>query len=544
MERSEERRLGQSGQALILFTLMLVAFLGFCALVVDVGRVYAERRYMQNGADAGALAIGAVLSKSYAPCSAGQGCVDGVGTLMSEADAVRLAQAEADSNASLLSGFQDATHLGNYTAPIAVMVQYVRWGTTNYITMDPNSGATLPGDTFKIRVVDQSSWTSWFPLPTGGADLLRKEPAQAAADAVVMIKGSDSVPTYSSWPMVRRRSTVDPTQQRLDTRTPYEFWSANVVNQVDKAGSSWKAMIDYSLYSDRFNGAGYSTSTSRKIQAIEQARAYKYDTVAWPTNYDDMSCNNGMTVGYCGRTWDTRANTPLIGNLPPLVSADNPRDPQNRIYYGMNNLSLTNQWWTKSCTETGGTAGDCGVPDQATLDTQPNTPGHYALGAVPSDFRLDYWPAEGDWVETYPGGSLGGGNWGTGVFAELRDYIQRHGELCAFTNKTVTYKNQTVIGGPCANVTIYLWEGAQYYNSGGTTPATWWRPWDASGNTPPDRVHIVDWWNFSFYLNLVDDISNSHVVGFWTSVGAEGIPDPDTSGKPNGKFDYYFPVGG
>lgn len=44
------------GQALIQVTVMLVVILACVALAIDVGRVYAERRHMQNAADAGALA--------------------------------------------------------------------------------------------------------------------------------------------------------------------------------------------------------------------------------------------------------------------------------------------------------------------------------------------------------------------------------------------------------------------------------------------------------------------------------------------------------
>jgi Flp pilus assembly protein TadG len=45
-----------SGQALIWFALSLVVLLGIAALAIDVGRLYGERRRMQNAADAAALA--------------------------------------------------------------------------------------------------------------------------------------------------------------------------------------------------------------------------------------------------------------------------------------------------------------------------------------------------------------------------------------------------------------------------------------------------------------------------------------------------------
>ena len=44
-----------SGQALIYIAISMFVLLGFVALAVDVGHVYAERRHMQNAADAGAL---------------------------------------------------------------------------------------------------------------------------------------------------------------------------------------------------------------------------------------------------------------------------------------------------------------------------------------------------------------------------------------------------------------------------------------------------------------------------------------------------------
>jgi uncharacterized membrane protein len=46
----------QAGQSIVLVCLFLTAMLAFAALAVDVGRFIAERRYLQNAADAAALA--------------------------------------------------------------------------------------------------------------------------------------------------------------------------------------------------------------------------------------------------------------------------------------------------------------------------------------------------------------------------------------------------------------------------------------------------------------------------------------------------------
>jgi len=50
-------RSGESGVMLVLVGVSMVALLGAVAMTVDVGRIYQERRELQNGADAAAIAI-------------------------------------------------------------------------------------------------------------------------------------------------------------------------------------------------------------------------------------------------------------------------------------------------------------------------------------------------------------------------------------------------------------------------------------------------------------------------------------------------------
>jgi hypothetical protein len=60
MARSSPPRRGhereEAGQSIVLVALWLTVLMGFAAIAVDVGRFYAERRYLQNAADAAALA--------------------------------------------------------------------------------------------------------------------------------------------------------------------------------------------------------------------------------------------------------------------------------------------------------------------------------------------------------------------------------------------------------------------------------------------------------------------------------------------------------
>ncbi|MDX6519527.1 MAG: hypothetical protein QOJ31_2186 [Gaiellales bacterium] len=56
----------QRGQTLPIITLFMFAMLGMCALVIDAGSWYQQKRSLQSAADAGALAGAAYLPVSYA----------------------------------------------------------------------------------------------------------------------------------------------------------------------------------------------------------------------------------------------------------------------------------------------------------------------------------------------------------------------------------------------------------------------------------------------------------------------------------------------
>jgi Flp pilus assembly protein TadG len=54
--RRRHRLRSESGQALVIFALFLPVLIGFGALVIDVGNLYAQKRFVQNAADAAVLA--------------------------------------------------------------------------------------------------------------------------------------------------------------------------------------------------------------------------------------------------------------------------------------------------------------------------------------------------------------------------------------------------------------------------------------------------------------------------------------------------------
>ncbi|HET6850021.1 MAG TPA: pilus assembly protein TadG-related protein [Gaiellales bacterium] len=65
MNDTGSRTSTQSGQTLVLITLFMFALLGMCALAIDVGVWYQQKRAVQNAADAGALAGAATLPTGW-----------------------------------------------------------------------------------------------------------------------------------------------------------------------------------------------------------------------------------------------------------------------------------------------------------------------------------------------------------------------------------------------------------------------------------------------------------------------------------------------
>ena len=55
------RSAGQRGQVLVIFAISITVLFAAAGLAFDVGRFYSERRFLQNAADAGALAIANAL---------------------------------------------------------------------------------------------------------------------------------------------------------------------------------------------------------------------------------------------------------------------------------------------------------------------------------------------------------------------------------------------------------------------------------------------------------------------------------------------------
>lgn len=136
--RNEWEYPNEEGAAAVIVAILLVVLLGFSALVVDVGAMYAEKAQLQNAADAGALAIAGEC--------AGDGCGD------TEATAALLADSNSNDAAS---GVTSVT----FPAPTTVRVETFAQETGSEEDSFGLFFARLMGfDTTSIHAVAEASW--------------------------------------------------------------------------------------------------------------------------------------------------------------------------------------------------------------------------------------------------------------------------------------------------------------------------------------------------------------------------------------------------
>ncbi|WP_424346347.1 pilus assembly protein TadG-related protein [Kocuria sp. CH-021] len=169
----------ERGGVSVVVAVALVALLGFAALVIDVGALYAERAELQSGTDAAALAV--------AQDCAGGNCGDATATAKSLAD-----QNAKDGAASV-------------DAPVFPTSNSVRVRAT---TLDGNTGAgslalsfapVLGIDEATVAAVSTASWGS----PAGGPAMLPLAFAPCVFDLnggvqVIQTHGTSSTPSCTS----------------------------------------------------------------------------------------------------------------------------------------------------------------------------------------------------------------------------------------------------------------------------------------------------------------------------------------------------------
>ena len=199
----------ERGQALVMVAVAFSALLGIAALAVDLGLIFAQRRFDQNGADAAALAAARMLAAAASP-------LDTSGALylsVSDADVYRevrrYAGLDPNTSAATPTGINRGTGLASQTT-LAVTLEYAAAGVWCYSPSGPAplrsppvppcalavvSGVAYPplpvaAQAYRVRVTVSSTAKGLFAPAAGIADRTPAAPQDQARPACLRTGGT------------------------------------------------------------------------------------------------------------------------------------------------------------------------------------------------------------------------------------------------------------------------------------------------------------------------------------------------------------------
>jgi len=480
----------EAGQALIVVAIAVAVLVASLAFAVDWGYAMAQRRVMQNLADAAALGAGKYLATAVIEVNGGPAFT------VTQEETWCAAKSYDAPNRS----FVDAS------APTQLDVFYGTTSPTVWTTSAQPAGGTcpttggtaIPSSTIYVRVRATVTFRSLIAAVVGHSS------STSAASARVRLSGTPVPLSGPLWSMVRHydasdyniscTGTCDPTQ--ID---PVEFWSANGNNVVY---GNFKGLIDYSRDSPAFGGIGVTTP-----QLIEQ-----WDT----SSHSPKALKIDMSGGNC-RAWGQDA----LGNWlwDSAGEANTNQDKQcsipNWFYYSFRGtLSLSSKWRSGIELPTGQ---EPPTPlTNRSICTSPPSPAPSCTDAT-----------VGDWLEA------ASGNVGTNMSSAMAQAIADRGRPMPYSDKLVPHGHGQTLGKGLV-ILVYLWDCGETFSSSAPSGSRWNLIVPSSGpgsgdcsqlkkgngGNTPDRVHVFTVAPFTFYAGLVD--SNS-ISGYWG--GSFGDPD-------------------
>ena len=476
---------GEEGQALVVVALCMAVLVAGLAFAVDWGYAMAQRRAMQNLADASAMGAGKRLATAVIKVN---GAIE-----FSVTQEQTWCTADSYANpSSLKSSFapSDTTNqlqvfYGDGSTPTA-------W-TTSAATCTGNT--QVPSGTMYVRAVVSVTFQSLVAATSGHSSSL------ASASARVRLSGTPvSLTGGPMWAMVRHYNPADfnntCTSNPCDPTDPNQvvpklFWDSNA---ADVAYGNFKGLIDFSQYSPNFN---------TQILTLTPQLITQGDSWAHAPNAYALDQSGGCTVwgqdAQGNRLWDSWGE------------ADGNKDKQcsiaNWVYYGFRGTLSLDSHWTGAGLPAGQEAPSALSATRSVCSPRPDP-------APSCDDRT-----VGDWVET-----------AGGTIASLTDVVRQ--AVAVRGSASMPFSNKFVPGtstpfGKGLVVLVFLWECGEKFNKNGGAGNRWdlISPGGPNGdcsqlNTAPDRVHLFTVAPFTIYEGT---ISSGSVKGYWG--GLFGSPD-------------------
>ncbi len=242
--RARRRWRGENGNIMVISALLMTVFMGMLALTVDIGFLAGQRRFMQNGADAGSLAAARLLAGSVSP-RADCNTSTTICTFFTTNDA-----AVRDQVTDIARRNQN-TGLTARTTNFTVLIQYcVATAPGNYDysasnnncqaagnswVASPTANGRVPDGAYKVRVTTSSTITTLFGTAAGW-----QAQEATSANAVALIMGvceprtaSGKILPFTLWDRQDFGSTYG---------TLYELWGSTAPSP--SFAGSWQNMID------------------------------------------------------------------------------------------------------------------------------------------------------------------------------------------------------------------------------------------------------------------------------------------------------------
>lgn len=465
----------QGGNIVATSALLMVVLIGVLALVIDIGFLSGQRRFMQNGADAAALVAARKLAGAVSKNP--NGSTFPVFFTISHAQvlAAATAIAQQNQNVGLTSRTTSFTVLIDYCVASSPAGYNYNTSTNCRVSVDSDWSTTLTNDgrprdgTYMVRARVSSTITTFFGRTLG----TNATTASARASAAIL-GACPLTSTGQTWPVTvwdQQDFGVNPSQL-------FQLWSSN---PPGPNGGSWKNLLDFSPSSTWCDGTN--------------------PDYAWGQDYKP---GNGPNP-----------DQPITTLIPAGVSCT--------PYPGIpaRNFTGTDNTWNRGA-YIPDSRGSCYVGDVTSSPTVANWLATFYRGTIAVGMKIP------TFENRNPGGSAGDG--GANIASGI--YGSPSAPTCA---GTYFFQNQTAIDpdypqwGPYRDVLVYTYDVTGPCNqnvNNATNNCYYWTPgqdnWRANGGGGPNRVKLMRILNFRIYRDYTN--SNSEI---WGRVISPVFP-PDT----------------
>lgn len=270
----------ESGQVLVSFAVLLLAMVTMLALVVDLGLLFTQRRFDQNGADAAALAAARLLGDSLSPVSTGAGLQFGVTDAAVYAEARRYAGLDPVSTSAGPTGINRSAGLTGRSA-LAVTLEYAIAGTWCYSPAGPapqrdpavppcilpivaaQAYPPLPAalQPYRVRVTVSSTTTGFFAGVIGTDDAAPPPAEDEGTPACLPVSGAAGFVTCAQAVAAIRGTTVAQSSAPIIPVTTadcqiapavpgtfFQLWGGST-NGCGLDVSPWNSLLDFTAES-------------------------------------------------------------------------------------------------------------------------------------------------------------------------------------------------------------------------------------------------------------------------------------------------------